>query len=133
MASQDASVDNGLMKAVRFHGQHDLRYEDVPIPQVGKDQVKIRLAWVGILRKLAAVTMLTSQHRWLYIDNGPESVERDLKHVQGFEYYNGFAKLNTSLPLIAIGLALEALANWQSPNHPFLTCSWPARRLPPFT
>ncbi|KAH7122254.1 sorbitol dehydrogenase [Dendryphion nanum] len=36
------------MKAVRFHGQHDLRYEDVPIPQVGKGQVRIRPAWVGI-------------------------------------------------------------------------------------
>lgn len=36
------------MKAVRFHGQKDLRYEDIPIPQTGKGQVKIRPAWVGI-------------------------------------------------------------------------------------
>lgn len=49
MASQSpAEQENGLMKAVRFHGQHDLRYEDVPIPQVGEGQVKIRPAWVGI-------------------------------------------------------------------------------------
>ncbi|CAI6269848.1 unnamed protein product [Periconia digitata] len=38
----------GTMKAVRFHGQRDLRYEDIPIPTVGKGQVKIKPAWVGI-------------------------------------------------------------------------------------
>lgn len=36
------------MKAVRFHGKNDLRYEDIPVPEVGKDQVKIRPSWVGI-------------------------------------------------------------------------------------
>jgi NADPH:quinone reductase-like Zn-dependent oxidoreductase len=36
------------MKAVRFHGQHDLRYEDVAIPTIKKGQVKIKPAWVGI-------------------------------------------------------------------------------------
>ena len=36
------------MKAVRFHGRHDLRYEDVPVPMVGEGQVKVRPAWVGI-------------------------------------------------------------------------------------
>lgn len=29
------------MKAVRFHGKGDLRYEDIPVQRVGKDQVKV--------------------------------------------------------------------------------------------
>jgi threonine dehydrogenase-like Zn-dependent dehydrogenase len=36
------------MKAVRFHGKNDLRYEDIPIPEVKKGQVKVRPSWVGI-------------------------------------------------------------------------------------
>lgn len=36
------------MKALRFHGQRDLRFEDIPVPKVGKGQVKLRPAWVGI-------------------------------------------------------------------------------------
>jgi hypothetical protein len=29
------------MKALRFHGQKDLRYEDVPLPEVKDGQVKV--------------------------------------------------------------------------------------------
>lgn len=36
------------MKAVRFHGKEDLRFEDIPVPKTGKGQVKLRPAWVGI-------------------------------------------------------------------------------------
>ncbi|KAJ9649374.1 hypothetical protein H2201_006588 [Coniosporium apollinis] len=36
------------MKALRFHGERDLRYEDIPEPQVGKGQVKLKPAWCGI-------------------------------------------------------------------------------------
>jgi len=36
------------MKAVRFHGKGDLRYEDIPVPPVKKGQVKVKPAWVGI-------------------------------------------------------------------------------------
>ena len=36
------------MNAVRFHGQHDLRYEQIPIPKVLPGQVKLRPSWVGI-------------------------------------------------------------------------------------
>jgi threonine dehydrogenase-like Zn-dependent dehydrogenase len=43
-----AAVNGATMKAVRFHGQHDLRYEDIPVPTVKKGQVKIKPAWVGI-------------------------------------------------------------------------------------
>ena len=31
-----------MMKAVRFHGQRDIRVEEVPIPKCGKGQVKVR-------------------------------------------------------------------------------------------
>lgn len=36
------------MNAVRFHGQNDLRYERIPVPQIRQGQVKIRPSWVGI-------------------------------------------------------------------------------------
>jgi hypothetical protein len=38
----------GTMNALRFHGQKDLRYEKIPIPQVKAGQVKVKPAWVGI-------------------------------------------------------------------------------------
>jgi threonine dehydrogenase-like Zn-dependent dehydrogenase len=41
-------ANNETMKAVRFHGKEDLRFEDIPVPKTGKGQVKIRPAWVGI-------------------------------------------------------------------------------------
>ncbi|KAL9038466.1 MAG: hypothetical protein Q9214_005269 [Letrouitia sp. 1 TL-2023] len=37
-----------MMKALRFHGQRDLRIEDVEIPNCGKNQVKVKPAYVGI-------------------------------------------------------------------------------------
>lgn len=39
---------SGTMKAVRFHGKNDLRYEDIPNPTCGKGQIKIKPAWCGI-------------------------------------------------------------------------------------
>ncbi|KAI9707884.1 MAG: hypothetical protein M1820_004490 [Bogoriella megaspora] len=36
------------MKAVRFHGQEDLRVEDIPVPECKPGLVKIKPAWVGI-------------------------------------------------------------------------------------
>jgi threonine dehydrogenase-like Zn-dependent dehydrogenase len=36
------------MKAVRFHGKKDLRYEDIPVPDVKKGQVKLKPKFVGI-------------------------------------------------------------------------------------
>jgi threonine dehydrogenase-like Zn-dependent dehydrogenase len=47
-AANMVSTGDGSMKALRFHGQRDLRFEDIPVPEVGKGQVKIRPAWVGI-------------------------------------------------------------------------------------
>jgi len=36
------------MKAVRYHGEKDLRYEDIAVPEVKKGQVKVRPSWCGI-------------------------------------------------------------------------------------
>lgn len=36
------------MKAVRFHGKEDLRYEDILEPKCGPGQVKVKPAWCGI-------------------------------------------------------------------------------------
>src|SRR5690349_24421244 len=36
------------MRAVRIHGKQDMRIEDVPDPDVGLGQVRIRVAEVGI-------------------------------------------------------------------------------------
>src|ERR687885_577354 len=36
------------MRAVRIHGRRDMRIEDVPDPDVGPGQVRIRVAEVGI-------------------------------------------------------------------------------------
>jgi 2-desacetyl-2-hydroxyethyl bacteriochlorophyllide A dehydrogenase len=38
----------GTMNALRFHGKHDLRFEEIPIPEVKAGQVKVKPAWVGI-------------------------------------------------------------------------------------
>jgi len=37
-----------MMNAVRFHGKEDLRFEQVPEPECGKGQIKIKPAWCGI-------------------------------------------------------------------------------------
>lgn len=36
------------MRAVRFHGKEDLRFENIPTPKCGKGQLKIKPAWCGI-------------------------------------------------------------------------------------
>lgn len=38
-----------MMKALRFHGQNDIRLEEVEVPKCGQDQVKVRLyvSWFG--------------------------------------------------------------------------------------
>ncbi|MDQ0863622.1 threonine dehydrogenase-like Zn-dependent dehydrogenase [Arthrobacter globiformis] len=36
------------MKAARFHGQRDIRIEDVPEPELRPGAVKIAVAWCGI-------------------------------------------------------------------------------------
>lgn len=36
------------MRAVRFHGPHDLRLEDLPLPEVGPNEVRILPEAVGL-------------------------------------------------------------------------------------
>jgi (R,R)-butanediol dehydrogenase/meso-butanediol dehydrogenase/diacetyl reductase len=36
------------MKAMRYHGKHDLRVEDIPTPSVRPGTVKIKVQWTGI-------------------------------------------------------------------------------------
>ncbi|KAK3073058.1 hypothetical protein LTR53_005686 [Teratosphaeriaceae sp. CCFEE 6253] len=43
-----APTTNGTMKAVRFHGKEDLRFEDIPEPKCGAGQIKVKPAWCGI-------------------------------------------------------------------------------------
>ena len=45
---QPAPSTDSTMKAVRFHGKEDLRFEDIPEPKCGKHQVKVAPAWCGI-------------------------------------------------------------------------------------
>lgn len=49
------------MNAVRFHGKHDLRYEEIPVPEVKPGQVKIKPAWVGICGS-GKLELLTRKH-----------------------------------------------------------------------
>lgn len=48
MALKEQPGEDGTMNALRFHGQHDLRFERIPIPKVKAGQVKVKPAWVGI-------------------------------------------------------------------------------------
>ncbi|CAN9266324.1 hypothetical protein CUC08_Gglean005385 [Alternaria sp. MG1] len=52
----------GTMNALRFHGQNDLRYEKIPIPQVKAGQVKVKPAWVGICGSGGANLCPTTPH-----------------------------------------------------------------------
>jgi hypothetical protein len=46
--NQAPTIDGKTMKAVRFHGKEDLRFEDIPEPKCGKGQIKVKPAWCGI-------------------------------------------------------------------------------------
>lgn len=37
-----------MMKALRFHGQKDIRLEEVEIPKCGKGQVKVSVARLSL-------------------------------------------------------------------------------------
>ena len=39
--SRVPTTSSRMMKALRFHGQNDIRLEDVEIPKCGMDQVKV--------------------------------------------------------------------------------------------
>ena len=37
-----------MMRAIRIHGQEDMRVEEVPTPEAGPGQVRLRMAWAGV-------------------------------------------------------------------------------------
>ena len=43
-----SQLSHSTMKGAVFHGQGDLRIQDVPEPQCGEGQVKVRPVWCGI-------------------------------------------------------------------------------------
>lgn len=43
------------MNAVRFHGKEDIRFEQVPEPECGKGQIKIKPAWCGICGRVGGL------------------------------------------------------------------------------
>lgn len=46
--SSTSLVEDGLMRALRFHGKQDLRLEDVPEPTAGTGEVKLKVEWCGL-------------------------------------------------------------------------------------
>jgi len=46
--SSNSLLTMTTMKAVRFHGNQDLRLDEVPVAKVGPEQVKIAPEWCGI-------------------------------------------------------------------------------------
>lgn len=47
------------MKAVVFHGKNDLRFEDVPVPDVKDGQVKVKLMRKLLVRVLSAKAFIS--------------------------------------------------------------------------
>nr|POE46980.1 (r,r)-butanediol dehydrogenase [Quercus suber] len=58
-----------MMKAVRLHGQRDLRLEEIPVATCGRGQIKIAPAWCGICG--------TDLHEYL---GGPSLCPKDTPH-----------------------------------------------------
>lgn len=50
------ATGGGTMKAVRYYGKEDLRFEDAPEPGCGKGQIKVKPAWCGICGSSSATT-----------------------------------------------------------------------------
>lgn len=37
-----------MMKAAVFHGKHDIRVENIPVPQIKEDEVLVKVAYCGV-------------------------------------------------------------------------------------
>lgn len=97
------------MKAARWHGQRDIRVEDVPEPAPGPGEVKVKVAWTGICG--------SDLHEYLA---GPIFVpvgeDHPLSHDQapitmGHEYSGTVTELGEGVTGLAIGdrVAIEPI------------------------
>lgn len=51
------------MRALRFHGQKDIRLDQIPIPNCGKGQVKVKPAFVGICGTGESILKISSKEK----------------------------------------------------------------------
>jgi hypothetical protein len=54
------------MKALRFHGQKDLRFEDIPVPEVKDGQVKV--TYIMPFNKLRINEIRLNQHGSVFVE-----------------------------------------------------------------
>jgi len=82
------------MKAIRFHGNQDLRLDEVPVAKVGPDQVKIAPEWCGLCGSGWAIprqVLTVDLHEYLegphYSPRGPHPITKeDLPRTFGHEF-----------------------------------------------
>lgn len=106
------------MKAAMYHGRRDIRIEDVPEPETGPGQVKVRVEWCGICG--------TDLHEYL---DGPifcppvgaphALTGEEVPVVLGHEFAGAVADVGDGVTNVAVGdrVAVE----------PYLTCGTCAR------
>lgn len=97
------------MKAARWHGVKDIRVEDIPEPQPGRGEVKLKVAWTGICG--------SDLHEYLA---GPIFVPVDEDHplshdkapiTMGHEYCGTVTELGDGVTDLAVGdrVAIEPI------------------------
>lgn len=77
------------MKALQYFGKHDLRFVDLPEPQIGEDEVLMKVKKVGICGTD------------LHIYNGGMHVSTPL--VMGHEFVGEIAKVGRNVTSVAVG------------------------------
>ncbi len=89
------------MKAARWHGAKDIRVEEIPEPQPGPGEVKIKVAWTGIcgsdLHKYLAGPIFVPVGRDHPLSHGQAPV------TMGHEYCGNITELGQGVSGLAIG------------------------------
>lgn len=88
------------MKAARFHGQGDIRIDDIPEPQVGPGQVEVSVEWCGICG--------TDLHEFLegpiFIPREPHPITGEkLPVVMGHEFAGVVSKVGAGVTHVGEG------------------------------
>lgn len=98
------------MQAVRFHGKGDLRYEQIPIPAVGKGQVKVETliqTFNSRTDTYADQTILGRNLRDGYVSNYPHlhhlTHQSKTKTHEDSRHWHSSALLATTRPIISTG------------------------------